>query len=134
MVEAAVDQPQTLRKSRSGRVLDTDQLSSVFGVDIDTEEASSEDESKPARRARRSARAGTKATSGGSDKKTATKPAARKSVAGKSAGKAGAGKSASGKGASAPKGRVAGKAASRKTSKVKPPGTKAAKKGKGGTK
>ena len=35
MVEAAVDQPPTGDKFRSGRVLKSDRLSSVFGVDID---------------------------------------------------------------------------------------------------
>ncbi len=55
MVEAAVDQAPTTRKSRKARVLDTDELSSVFGVDIDLEEASPEETSKPAKRARKAA-------------------------------------------------------------------------------
>jgi uncharacterized Zn finger protein len=66
MVEAAVDQPQTLRKSRRGRVLKSDELSSVFGVDIDMDEASSKDVStpaKPAKRARRTAQARKDSTS-----------------------------------------------------------------------
>jgi hypothetical protein len=35
MVEAAVEQPPTQGKTRRGRVLASDELSSVFGVDID---------------------------------------------------------------------------------------------------
>jgi uncharacterized Zn finger protein len=34
MVEAAIDRPVTASRSRRGRVLESDELSSVFGVDI----------------------------------------------------------------------------------------------------
>jgi uncharacterized Zn finger protein len=78
MVEAAVDQPPTIRKPRRGRVLKTDELSSVFGVDI--EETSSEDVStpaKPAKRTKRTAQTRKKSTSR-TNKKTKAKPAAKK--------------------------------------------------------
>jgi uncharacterized Zn finger protein len=41
MVEAAVDQAPSGSKPRRGRALKSDDLSSVFGIDIDMEEASS---------------------------------------------------------------------------------------------
>jgi uncharacterized Zn finger protein len=80
MVEAAVAQPSTTGKPRKGRVLASSDLSSVFGVDINIAEASSEDSSapsKPARRARRTAQIRKKATSK-KNKKTNAKPAAKK--------------------------------------------------------
>ena len=89
MVEAAVDQPPTISKSRRGRVLETDELSSVFGVDIDMDEASSEDVStpaKPAKRTRRTAQTRKKSTSR-TNKKAKAKPGAKKPVAKKSANK-----------------------------------------------
>ncbi len=54
MVEAAVDQPRPGGKSRRGRVLKSDELSSVFGIDMD--EASADDVLAPARRSRRAGR------------------------------------------------------------------------------
>ena len=83
MVEAAVDLPSTGSKARKGRVLESDELSSVFGVDIDMDGVSADDVStpvKPARRTRRAARTRRKVTSRTSKKKTGTKPAARKST------------------------------------------------------
>lgn len=50
MVEAAVDRPKAAGKALKGRVLASGELSSVFGVDIDTGEASSVKEQAPARR------------------------------------------------------------------------------------
>ena len=47
LVEAAVEQPPPLRKPRKGRVLETKELSSVFGIDIET------GTEKPRRRARK---------------------------------------------------------------------------------
>jgi uncharacterized Zn finger protein len=88
MVEAAVDQPPTVRRSGRGRVLETDELSSVFGVDID--EASSEDVSipaKPAKRARHTTQIRKKTTSR-TNNKTRAKPAAKKPVTKKSTNKA----------------------------------------------
>jgi len=106
MVEAAVDQPPTGSKPRRGRALQSDELSSVFGVDIDMGEASSEDVStpakpaKPAKRKKRAAqsrkdsasksrkkrkkKAGTKSAT---KKTVAKKPVTKKSVAKKSASK-----------------------------------------------
>ncbi len=129
MVEAAVDQAPTIGKSRRARVLETDELSSVFGVDIDMDEASSEDVStpaKPAKRKRRTAQTRKRSTSR-TNKKTKAKPAAKKPVARKSANKATAKKTASKK--TAAKKTTAKKAASRKkTSKMKPAAKKAGKK------
>jgi uncharacterized Zn finger protein len=53
MVEAAVAQPSKAGKPRKGRVLASEDLSSVFGVDIDTQGASKEKAAYPAKRARR---------------------------------------------------------------------------------
>ena len=112
MVEAAVDQPPTLRRSGRGRVLKTDELSSVFGVDID--ETSSEDASapaKPAKRARHATQTRKKSRSR-ANKKTKAKPAARKPVTKKSTNKAAAKKATSEK--TATKRIVAKKATTRK--------------------
>ena len=76
MVEAAVDQPRTGGKSRSGRVLKSDGLSSVFGVDIDMDDEASRKTSSPARRGRRK-KAATK------KKSTTTKKAAAKRASGR---------------------------------------------------
>ena len=54
MVEAAVDQPPPGGKSRRGRVLESDELASVFDIDID--EVSTEIVVAPARRGRRAVR------------------------------------------------------------------------------
>ena len=55
MVEAAVDQPPAGGTSRRGRVLESDELSSVFGVEIDG--ASKANEASSTRRGRQAARA-----------------------------------------------------------------------------
>ena len=94
MVETAVDQAPTIRKSRKGRVLETDELSSVFGVDIDMNETSSEDVSTPAKKAKRTSQTRKKSTTR-TNKKTKAKPAAKKPVAKKSAKKAAANKTTS---------------------------------------
>jgi uncharacterized Zn finger protein len=89
MVEAAIDQPLATGKPRKGRILASDDLSSVFGVDIDLAEASSEDSSarsKPAGMARRTAQTTKKATP--RKKKTKALPAAKKPASKKSADKA----------------------------------------------
>ncbi|MFQ5744296.1 MAG: hypothetical protein ACE5HV_12005 [Acidobacteriota bacterium] len=108
MVEAAVDQPPNLRKSRSERRLETDELSSVFGVDIDMDEASSEDVPKPAKAAKRARRTAQprKKSAPRTNKKTQAKPAARKATIRK----------------------VTAKKARKKTSTVKPSAKKAGKK------
>ena len=53
MVEAAVEQPVRPGKRPGARVLAADELSSVFGVDIDAGDVSSEDIAPPAKRGRR---------------------------------------------------------------------------------
>jgi uncharacterized Zn finger protein len=80
MVEAAVDQPPIGSRSRRGRVLESDDLSSVFGVDIDLGEASSEDVGASAKTQRRAAQKRKKAASGTSGE-AGGKPAARKAPA-----------------------------------------------------
>lgn len=72
MVEAAVDKPQTEAKARKARVLETDELSSVFGIDIDMDGLSSDKKqvlTKPAKKMRRTAAAGRKAASNEPKKK-----------------------------------------------------------------
>jgi len=78
MVEAAVEQPPRAGKRPRGRVLASDELSSVFGVDIDMGDASSEDVAPRVERGRQAAR--TKKTG----KRSAT---ARKSASRNTAGK-----------------------------------------------
>jgi len=126
MVEAAVDQPPTVRKPRRGRVLETGELSSVFGVDIDKDEASSEDVSTPARqakRARRTAQTRKKSTSR-ANKKTKAKPAAKKPANKATAKKAATKKAAAGK-TTAKKAATKKAASKKKTSTVKPAAKKA---------
>ena len=76
MVEAAIDQPTGASRTRKGRVLETDELSSVFGVDIDMDGVSPDAPSISASPASRTRRA-TKATK----KKTPAKPATKKTAA-----------------------------------------------------
>ena len=84
MVEAAVDQPTAAGKARKGRVLQTDQLSSVFGVDIDMGGASPGEASTPSKRpkrTRRAAKTGTGATGGATNKKRVAKSGRRTALA-----------------------------------------------------
>ena len=74
MVEAAVDQPAAGSKARKGRVLRADDLSSVFGIDID--EGSAVDAVARAERSRRAERKRKKASRRSA---SAAKPAAKKS-------------------------------------------------------
>jgi len=86
MVAAAVDQPPTAGRPRRGRALKSDELSSVFGVEIDMDGVSSGEASaptKPAKRTRRTAKTRKPATKRAGKKKTCAKPAARKSAAAK---------------------------------------------------
>jgi uncharacterized Zn finger protein len=53
MVEAAVAQPSKTYKSRKGRTLVSEDLSAVFGIDIDTQGGSEESVTPPARGGRR---------------------------------------------------------------------------------
>jgi uncharacterized Zn finger protein len=97
LVEAAVMQPHAAGKARKGRVLETDELSSVFGVDIDLDEVPSGRSSpaptrksarsgKPAVRKKRTANKARKAMPGrAAVKKTARKKAVVKKAAGKKA-------------------------------------------------
>ena len=55
MVETAVEQPPRVSKSRRGRVLASDELSSVFGVDIDMTGTTEQDVAPPVKRGRRAA-------------------------------------------------------------------------------
>jgi uncharacterized Zn finger protein len=87
MVEAAVDQPAANSKARKGRVLGTEELSSVFGVDIDMDGVSSGDVSTLTRHTRRTKRAAKtpKAASPEAGKEgTAARTATRKAGAVKS--------------------------------------------------
>ena len=79
MVEAAVEQPSKRSKPRGGRRLAADQLSAVFGVDIDMGEPPSDDVSTPA--AKKTTAKKTTAKKATTRKTTAKKPAARKAVA-----------------------------------------------------
>jgi len=86
-VEAVVDQPPVAGKTRKGRVLETSELSSIFGVDMDIDEASSEDMSTPARPVKRSRHTPRilKKSPSKTNKKTQAKPSAKKPAAGKAA-------------------------------------------------
>ena len=83
MVEAAVDRPPTGGNSRSCRVLKSDELSSVFGVDIDTGTRKKKPLSKKAARAKkrtttRSTKQRKESTATTTRKKAATKKTAAK--------------------------------------------------------
>jgi hypothetical protein len=81
MVEAAVDQPAQSGKARRGRVLETDELSSVFGVDIDMDGVSKREVSppvEPSGSARRASKARKAATPRAGSKTSAKKSAAAK--------------------------------------------------------
>jgi len=87
MVEAAVDQPPTAGKPRRARALGTDELSSVFGVDINTDGVSSDEVStptKPAKRTKRTAKTRKSKTARAKKKKVGAKPATRESAAARS--------------------------------------------------
>ncbi len=86
MVETAIDQPTGVGKSRKGRVLDTDELSSVFGVDIDMDGVSpgaTSTSASPAKKMRCAAKAREPGASKPLNKKTAAKPATKKMAAAK---------------------------------------------------
>ena len=84
MVEHAVGQPPTAGRARKGRVLAADELSSVFGVDIDMSAASADDATVPATRSRRAER-----TKKNTDKRSDSvkKPTAKKRSTKKAAAK-----------------------------------------------
>ncbi len=108
MVEAAVDQRLTVAKPRRGRVLETDELSSVFGIDIDMDGVSSDRASAPTKAgktARRAAKTRKPATSRAGKKKTGAKRATSRSAAvNKTAAKKGAAKKGAAKKGAAKKG------------------------------
>lgn len=77
MVAAAVEQPPAGRKSRRGRVLESDELSSVFGIDIDMGDLPSDDVPTPAGK-RRSAAQTRKKTAARKKRATSPKSSRRK--------------------------------------------------------
>ena len=86
MVEVAIDQPTGAGKTRKGRVLETDELSSVFGVDIDMDGMSSDapsTSSRPAKRTRRAVKTRTPAAAKATKKKSAAEPATKRTAAAK---------------------------------------------------
>ena len=86
MVEAAIEQPTAAGRALKGRVLETDELSSVFGVDIDMEGATSDESStstQPAKRTRRATKTRKPAVSTVKKKKSTTKKATPKRAAAK---------------------------------------------------
>jgi uncharacterized Zn finger protein len=85
MVETAVARPARRGKSRRGKVLASDELSSVFGVDIDTGEASARDAAAPAKRGRRAVRRKKSKKKKGKRPTAARRPGAKRSSAGKRA-------------------------------------------------
>ena len=82
MVEAAFSRAPTARKSRRGRTLASDELSSIFGVDIDMAGTLDEDVTPPVKRRRGAARNKKKT---GKRSKTVRKTASRTQVAKKKA-------------------------------------------------
>ncbi|MFV2072213.1 MAG: hypothetical protein ACC742_06120 [Thermoanaerobaculales bacterium] len=127
MVEAAIDQPTGAGKARKGRVLESDELSFVFGIDIEMDGVSSDEASaptRPAKRARRAAKTRKPAASKATQKKSASKPATKKTAAVK--------KKSTAKKATPKKAATQKKAApKKKTSKRKPAAKRAPKKAKG---
>jgi len=87
MVEAAIDRPVTASRSRRGRVLESGELSSVFGVDIvdgdpDITRTQKKADSKPSRKVRKKSTT-RKTQAKKSGKKSARKGSAKKKVAAK---------------------------------------------------
>lgn len=85
MVEAAIDRPTADGKTRKGRVLETHELSSVFGVDIDIDGVSSQEAATPTAPAKRTQLAAKprKPASPRYRKKTTAMPATKRSAAAK---------------------------------------------------
>ncbi len=84
MVEAAIDQPAGASKARKGRVLQTDALSSVFGVDIDMDGVPSDEApapTRPAKGKRRTAKTRKPAASTPGTKKVTSKRTTKKRAA-----------------------------------------------------
>jgi uncharacterized Zn finger protein len=152
MVEAAIEQPAAAGRALKGRVLETDELSSVFGVDIDMDSVTTEEPPAPisrAKRTRRATKASKPATRKATKKKSTTKKATQKKAAAKAsttkksttkkktakkktAKKAATDKKAAAKKAATDKKAAAKKAADKKrTSKKKPARKKATRKAKG---
>ena len=135
MVEAAIDQPTGAGNTRKGRVLETDELSSVFGVDIDIEGVSSNRPSRatqPPKRTRRAAKARKPAASRVT-KKTEAKPTttsksatAKKTAAKKTAAKKTAAKKTAAKKKSTAKKATPQEGAAKKSNTKKPTAKKPA--------
>jgi uncharacterized Zn finger protein len=127
MVEAAIDQPTSASKTRKGRVLQTDELSSVFGVDIDMDGVITDESSAlaaPAKRTRRAAKTRKPAASKTGTKKSTAKKAPTKKAASE---KTSAAKKTTPKRAAAKKTSTK-KAAARKATAKRPTTKKTAKK------
>ncbi|MBN1850576.1 MAG: hypothetical protein JW932_18550 [Deltaproteobacteria bacterium] len=83
MVESAIDQQTMTGKTSKVRLLDSDELSSVFGIDIEMEDASLAKERSPilsAKKVKHPAKTGKKVISKENKKKTVAKPRVGKSV------------------------------------------------------
>jgi uncharacterized Zn finger protein len=87
MVEAVVDQPPGLRKSRKGPVLKSEELSSIFGIDIEKDGVSSQGVSAPAEPPKKPTARKPAAKKPAAKKPTAKKPTTRKPAAKKPAAK-----------------------------------------------
>jgi uncharacterized Zn finger protein len=124
MVEVAVDQPSTMRKSQMSRVLETDELSSVFGVDID--ETTPGIVLTPTKRVRRTTKIRKKTTSR-INKKTKAKSAVKRPAAKKSV-KKGIVRKTTAKKTTVKKAMTNKTASKKKKSTVKPAAKKASKK------
>ncbi|MBD3337452.1 MAG: hypothetical protein GF355_18210 [Candidatus Eisenbacteria bacterium] len=88
MVEDAIDQPAADGKGRKGRVLASDELSSVFGVEIDMDDDSDGEPSTSASlagRVRRAAKTRRRSASGAAKKKSASKRATGRTASAKRA-------------------------------------------------
>jgi len=88
MVEAAIDRPTGAGEARKGRVLETDELSSVFGVEIDMDGVWADESSIPStstRRTRRAAKARKPAASKETKRQSTTEKATQETAARKKA-------------------------------------------------
>jgi len=124
MVVAAVKQPPTVRKSRRSRVLETDELSSVFGVDIDMDDLPSDDVPMPVGKRRSTAQKQEKASSRAKSRSKA-RPAAKKPSAAEATSTKPAGKKAGSKKTTAEKA-TSKKTTAKKAASPKPTRKKAA--------
>lgn len=80
MVEAAIKQPASIGEKRKGRILASEDLSSLFGVEIDASAVVDQEIGLPSKRKKTATKRAKKKQVSTSNKKTKAKPAAKKTA------------------------------------------------------